>query len=150
VEHGTDLSALDRNTLRTWRVLNLVGWGAAGMLANVLLLIGLSFTTGRLGVATLPSPYSWIYAEILLGLAGAGAGTVVAANVYRSPGFVAGYGAALLWFFAGLLSTPLGNIGSLALIWLVAIPNIACAAIVARRRWERRPSALRRPIDAAV
>jgi hypothetical protein len=145
VDHGTDLSALDRHTLRTWRVLNLVGWGLAGMVANLLLVIGFSFATGRLGMAGLPSPYSWIFAEALLGLAGAGAGTVVAANVYRSPGFVAGYGAALLWFLGGLWLTPLGDIGFLALIWLVAIPNIACAAFVARRRWSKRPSALRMP-----
>jgi hypothetical protein len=142
VEHGSDLSALDRSTLRTWRVLNLVGWGAAGIVANVLLLVGLTYFVDRFG--ELPTPYSWILGETLLGLAGAGAGTVVAANVYRSPGFVAGFGAALIWLFSVVYFTG-GDIGIMALLLLVFFPDIACAAFVARRRWERRPSALRRP-----
>jgi hypothetical protein len=142
VEHGADLSALDRNTLRTWRVLNLVGWGAVGMVANVLLLVGMTFFVDRFG--ELPNPFSWIVAETLFGLAGAGAGTVVAANVYRSPAFVAGFGAALLWLLAVVYVTS-GDIGIMALSFLVFFPNIACAAFVAHRRWTRRPSALRSP-----
>ncbi len=144
MEHNTDLSALDRSTLRTWRILNLVGWGAASMLADALLLVTLSVSLGRLGVL-LPTPLSWVVWGVALGLAGAGAGTVVAANVYRSPGFVAGYAATALTVLIGLLLVPAGATGTLVALWAAFIPNIACAAFVARRRWAKRPAALRSP-----
>lgn len=148
MEHETDLSALDRNTLRTWRAMNLIGWGAASMIANALLLVTLTIAlVGRLGVL-LPSPFRWVLAGIALGLAGAGAGTVVAANVYRSPGLVAGLAAGVLGVIVGLLLLPVGFMGTWAVFWaasIPSIPNIACAAFVARHRWAKRPSALRSP-----
>ncbi len=144
MEHNTDLSALERSTLRTWRILNLVGWGAASMVANALLLVTLSISLVRLGVL-LPSPLPWVVGGIALGLAGAGAGTVVAANVYRSPALVAGLAAAALGVIVELLLAPVGAMGTMAVFWAASIPNIACAAFVARRRWAKRPAALRSP-----
>ena len=145
MRHVRDLDALDAATLRTWRLLNVVGWGAAGAGTTLAVTIVAGAVTQRL----YEGGHSWSNAFAFLSLLAAGAigGTVVGAKVYRSPGIVAFLGQA--GFFVGWVAWEILVVGEgwgaleiaiQAVFWLlVALP----AVLVARLVWRRRPVALR-------
>jgi hypothetical protein len=140
-----DLDALDAATLRGWRMLNLVGWGIAGAVAALAVTTVVGLVTQRL----YEQGHSWSNAVALLSTlaAGAIAGALVGAKVYRLPGTVAFLGQVAV--FVGWTVWEIVVIGEDqqpfaialgAVLWLlVAIP----AVLVARLVWRRRPAALR-------
>jgi hypothetical protein len=138
-----DLSALDRTTLRVWRLLNLVCWGALGAAADLLLLATIALTYARLGPEILPAPVGFASVGAALIVAGAGAGTVVGANVYRFPGLVAGVATSLVAILVTSLVIPWPWLGGVAVMLAVLSVDVIAAVFVARRRWRRRPGALR-------
>lgn len=139
---NSDLSALDRSTLRAWRVLNLVGWAVAGLAANVLLLASLGLISARATMA-LSVPFGYVAGAAALAVAGAVAGTVVGAHVYRSPGAVAGIATSVLGMFFALVFIPWPYLGGIALLAAIFSIDVVAAIVAARRRWRRRPAALR-------
>ena len=140
-----DLDALDAATLRSWRLLNLVGWGVAGAGTTLLAVLVAGAVTQRL----YEEGHSWSNALALLSVLVAGAigGALVGAKVYRSPGSVAFLGQAAL-FVASLVwaarvdGEAMGPIEVVmqALFWLLAILP---AVLAARLVWRRRPASLR-------
>ena len=140
-----DLDALDAATLRSWRILNLVGWGIAG--AGVTLAV--SMIAGLITDRLYEQGYSWSNGLVLLSAVAAGAigGALVGAKVYRSPGAVALAGQAAL--FIGWTVWEIVVLGQdssafavamQAVFWLmIALPAVLLARIV----WRRRPAAMR-------
>ena len=126
-----DLSKLDRNTLRAWRVGNLVTWGLVGMVAAATTVVVGAFLVGIVPASV---------------LAGAIDGWIVGSKVYRSPALVA-LGALILPILLGVLRLVTGGSYELQVLLLVlTVPGVvvpALAAIVATLVWRRRPAALR-------
>jgi hypothetical protein len=137
-----DLSLLDRGTLRTWRAANLVGWGAAGAGADLLLLAALVVVPARFASA-IPSPLEFVLVFVGVAASGLGAGWVVGSHVYRWPALVSGIATATLAVLVALTFVPVGYLGGVAAVLAGAIPNVAAAALAAGYRWRRRPAALR-------
>lgn len=140
-----DLDALDAATLRSWRLLNLVGWGVAGAATTIVVALVAGAVTQRL----YEEGHSWSNALAFLSVLVAGGigGALVGAKVYRSPGTVAFLGQAAL--FAGSLvwqarvdGETMGPIEVVmhSLFWLlVLLPAVLAARLV----WRRRPASLR-------
>lgn len=138
-----ELDALDRSTLRLWRLSNLVGWGtvggAAAMATSILtLMIGLRVLPVR-GIAG-----TIVVAVTVSCVAALVDGLIVGAHVYRWPGWVA-VGGFVLPTAAALLVTPKDPIEILVTLVTPAI-GAGVAAAVARRRFLGRPRALRAPV----
>ena len=145
MRHVQDLDALDAATLRSWRLLNLVGWGVAGAATTLVVALVAGAVTQRL----YEEGHSWSNGLAFLSVLVAGAigGALVGAKVYRSPGTVAFLGQAAL--FVGSLvwraRVDGETVGSIevamqALFWLlVVLPAVLAARLV----WRRRPASLR-------
>ncbi len=140
-----DLSVLDRSTLRAWRAMNLIGWGAAATGADLAVMVAYAFAYRFAVNTTNPAP-PWLgipSVVVVLVLAGAAAGAAVGGHVYRWPGIVAGLGTGWLGVGFVLFITPLGDPTMFLIGLSFASINVASAVLVARRRWRSRPRALR-------
>jgi hypothetical protein len=138
-----DLGRLDRLTLRTWRIANLVGWWFVGFLIANGLGILLSRTVVQ-KIAYWTVGWQAMAASVLLSVfTSATAGWIVGSHVYRSPSLVAL--ASILFPFGVLfIVTSIGR-SPIEVGYVVALTTIPCAvaAVAARLAWRRRPSALR-------
>ena len=139
-----ELGALDRSTLRLWRVSNLVGWGILGAVAAT------ATTMLTLGIWVRVVPWRGLGGTIAVAVVAIGCGAladgmIVGDHVYRWPGWVAAAGflapAAL-----ALLVSAVGAGPDVSPVTLATPAVGAClAALVARWRFRRRPRALRAP-----
>lgn len=140
--NDVELGVLDRSTLRLWRMANLVGWGIAGAAAAM----ATSMLTLMAGLRVLPVrgiAGSILVAVTVTCVAALVDGLIVGAHVYRWPGWVAA-GGFLLPTTVALLTTPADPIVTLMTLVTPAV-GAGLAAGVARRRFRRRPRALRSP-----
>ena len=140
-----DLSMLDRNTLRAWRIGNLLIWGLVGMVAAGLI----ATLASRLFVGLASSIHSVhlpFAAAVLpaLALAGVVDGLIVGSKVYRSPVLVS-LGVFAIPGVVSLLALAGGRLNGAELLAFFLAPGIIAvvAAIVATMVWRRRPAALR-------
>jgi hypothetical protein len=140
-----DLDRLDRATLRAWRALNLVGWGAVGAVVTIALAEVASLVASRMSESSSLAANRLSLLSVLV--CGAAGGAVVGARVYRFPGLVAFLGQELA--LAGWLSirvfvdhVPMGpqELVIQMTIWLLVVLP---AVLVARIVWRHRPTALR-------
>ena len=133
---GSDLDALDRATLRFWRIANLVGWAACGALVFAPPWVLGRQLGGRVSAVIL-APLGIIALVLVPYLAGG----VIGDHIYRWPGWVAAVavGAVNLWWFAD-------SVAPSEVSWdfaAVAFVSLLISVSTARYRWELRPRALR-------
>lgn len=138
-----ELDALDRSTLRLWRLSNLVGWGTLGAVAAT----AASILTFSLWVGALPlkgMAGSIVLVAVATVVAALVDGLIVGTHVYRWPGWVAAAGFLLPAAVSLLRSSSAGPVEMLVTL---ITPSIAAglAVAVARQRFRRRPKALRAP-----
>jgi hypothetical protein len=147
MKKSRDLDRLDRGTLRTWRVANLVGWWfVGGAIYNVGGVLVQQLLLRKLGNVNVGWQAQVAFTLVSL-FAAATAGWVVGRHVYRAPGVV---GAATVLLpgvpfilLSSALSPSVGAlVGTLVVLVFSALPA-AVATITARVAWWRRPSALR-------
>lgn len=135
-----DLSNLDRNTLRAWRVMNLVGWGAfaavAGLLSMWIVWLAMVGLLGGSSLAML------IAAPVMLVVSGGVLGTIVGSHVYRSPVAVAIVAGIALPIAYPLIAFG-AHIQEVGVAVGFGLAEALIGAAVARSQWSRRPRALR-------
>jgi hypothetical protein len=131
-----DLDALDRTTLRLWRIANLVGWAAGGAIAFALPWVLGRQLGGRVSAVILV-PLGIIALVLVPYLAGG----VIGDHIYRWPGLGAAgaVGAVNLWWLA-LSPDPSEEGWGFA---AVAFISLLISVTTARYRWRLRPRALR-------
>jgi len=133
---GADLDALDRATLRLWRIANLGGWAAGGALVFALPWVLGRQLGGRVSAVILV-PLGIIALVLVPYLAGG----VIGDHVYRWPGWVAAVAVGavnLLWFADSV--APSEESWDFA---AVAFVSLLISVSTARYRWRLRPRALR-------
>jgi hypothetical protein len=143
--NAEDLSALDRTTLRVWRISNLVGWGVLGTVAGVATFVLSARTVVGVLAGLLGGTVGFLVPYA--GCMAVGAvvdGAIIGDHVYRSPGWVAAAGILAPGALMVLLS-PVGSPVEAAFVLATPALGALVAALVARGRFRRRPRALRAP-----
>jgi hypothetical protein len=142
--NDVELGALDRSTLRLWRLSNLVGWGILGAVAA----IATAILTLRIWAGVLP--WRSLAGTIAMAVVAVGGGAladgvIVGDHVYRWPGWVAAAGLLVPAALALLIGAVVA--GPVEILITVAPPAVGAglAALVARWRFRRRPRALCAP-----
>jgi len=144
MSRNSDLGVLDRGTLVLWRASNLLGWGIAAVLAHSACWIVVTMLVVRPTASSGLTPLLVVVAFFLTGvIAAAVAGVVAGDHVYRWPAAVSMVAVAVPAMLAGLLLAA--DPASVPTAALLVTVEFAVAGIVGRRRWNRRPRALRFP-----
>ncbi len=139
-----DLNALDRTTLRVWRIWNLLGWGALGAVAGIVTFVLSARTLAGVLIEFLDLPGLGVALLVCLAAGAAVDGVIVGNHVYRSPAWVAAIGIlAPASVFA--LNTPIDGPVESAIVLAGPVGGAVMATLVARARFRRRPRALRAP-----
>jgi hypothetical protein len=142
-----DLDRLDRVTIRAWRSMNLIGWGAVGAAVTFLLSRVTNLVAERLSESSTMAANRIGFVSILV--SGAAGGLVVGARVYRSPGLVAFLGqelAVVVWLAIRALGDGQSwGVQEVAIQFVFSLLIVLPAVLVARIVWRHRPAALRAP-----
>jgi hypothetical protein len=144
-----DLHLLDRATLRTWRLANVLGWWFAGAVAfNVLVFVLDRAIVQKIADLSLGGATVVVMLAVFVFSAGT-AGAIVGSRVYRSPGLIAACTVLIPWGVMAAISLLTWGIPEATIAPLLLFLGAGVAARVAIRVFAKRPRALRGGLDPA-